>query len=73
MQEDDPGNKNNFTAIWVFSPKDMTFKVFKQFDIVEADPNNANSLPELAAGASSQDYHQVVWSTKLVPNEDKDD
>lgn len=68
MQEDDSGDKSNFTAIWVLSPKDRTFKVFKEFDMVKSKTDDANSLWEPAPGSSTEDYRKVVWETELVLN-----
>ena len=36
-QEDD---NENFTAIWVFTPSDNTFKVYQEFSITGDSPTN---------------------------------
>ena len=66
LQADDPDDA--FTPIWVFAPGEGTFKVYKQFDVVPADPKNANSVPTFQE--PSKPYSHVEWFKPFSTNEE---
>ncbi len=59
-QAEDPANKDNFTAVWVFTPEDgnFDFKVYKEFDVLAGDPKQ-NRAPEVVDSPGG--YTAVVW------------
>ena len=68
--------KENFSAIWVFTPNrgtKGTFEVFHEFDVVPEGELNANHLDEIHLSTPEVGYDQAVFSQDLNRTDDGDD
>ena len=66
--------KENFTAIWVFTPNKGskgTFQVFHEFDVVPEGP--VNDISSIHLSIPEIGYATAVFNQDLEPNIDGDD
>ena len=55
----------NFTAVWVFKPKQRTFRVYRQFDIISSAMTNRQSAFVMVPPAEG--YESAMYGAELVP------
>lgn len=65
-QDDD---KDNFTAIWVFTPSDNTFKVYQEFSITGDSPTNFKVQPPPEGGYGTEVYSGPMDKGSKAPQE----
>ena len=55
----------NFTAVWVFKPKQRTFRVHRQFDVISNAMTNRGNAFVMVPPAEG--YESALYSAELVP------
>ena len=58
-------DERNCTAIWVFKPKQRTFRVFRQFDAISNATTNKHDAFVMVPPAEG--YASALYSAELVP------
>lgn len=70
--------RTNYSAIWVFTPRERTLQVFKQFEVTQdLGASNASGAPAFTLTEPSGGYKALARTLQLTPvdkdDKDKDD
>lgn len=58
-------DERNLTAVWVFKPKQRSFRVYRQFDVISSAMTNRRDVFVMVPPAGG--YEAAVYSTEVVP------
>ncbi|KAK9820636.1 hypothetical protein WJX81_001788 [Elliptochloris bilobata] len=75
LDPDSGEDKNmNFSAIWVFTPRDHSLQVYKQFEVVgQLGATNSSGAAAFALDEPKGGYKNLVISMELTPSGGNDD